>query len=213
MPQMSNLGRNREGLTPAWGGGGIGGAGVAREQAQALAWPHGPETSGWQPPALHHLCQLGTEPPGWAPREAPSSPLGGPPRGECVAQRPAQPPVPLVSQDTAPRGPGQWEGPQGLGTDSVTGVRGHQPGPVPAVRGVSLALGGGASEGLVLAEAWVSLGLGDGDGQTGGPFGPGCLASNLSCGLRGCIWVGTWRPRPPGGRAVVQLHTGSGPGD
>lgn len=76
-----------------------------------------------------------------------------------MAQRPAQPPVPLVSQDTAPRGPVQWEGPQGLGTDSVTGVRGHQPGPVPAVRGVSLALGGGASEGLVLAEAGCPLAL------------------------------------------------------
>ena len=42
-----------------------------------------------------------------------------------MAQRPAQPPVPLVSQDTAPRVPGQWEGPQGLVTDSATGVRGH----------------------------------------------------------------------------------------
>ena len=42
-----------------------------------------------------------------------------------MAQRPAQPPVPLVSQDTAPRGPEQWEGPQGLGTGSATGVRGR----------------------------------------------------------------------------------------
>lgn len=57
----------------------MGGAGAAREQAQALAWPHGPEISAWQPPAHHHLCQLSTEPPGWAPSEDPSSPLVGPP--------------------------------------------------------------------------------------------------------------------------------------
>lgn len=120
VPQMSGLGET-ERASHLPGGEGMG-AGAAREQAQAPAWPRGPETLARQPPARHHLCQLSTEPPG----KPPAAPRGGPPGGECVAfaLRPAQPPVPLVSQDTAPRGPGQWEGPQGLGTDSATGVRG-----------------------------------------------------------------------------------------
>ena len=68
----------------------------------------------------------------------------------------------------------------------------------------------------MLAEAWVSPGLGDGDGQTGGPFGPGRLASNLGRGRRGCVAEGEgdveaaaawWK-----GRGAAP-HGPSGPGD
>lgn len=107
-----------------------------------------------------------------------------------MAQRPTQPPVPLVSQDTAPRGPEQWEGPQGLGTGSATGVRGRSQAQFLVAVGChwlwrEVPLRGWCwrRPGCPLASAMVM-------GRQEGLFGPGHLASNLGRGCRSCVAEG-----------------------